>query len=195
MTQPTPKLAVVGGPNGAGKSTSAPRLLRDLLGIVRFINADSIAVGLSGFQPAATAFEAGRIMLDQIARFSAKKVDFAFESTLSGRSYANLIRSLLDDGYELHLWYFWLHSADLAVQRVRERVRRGGNDVPEEDIRRRYDRSRDNFFQIYAPVAQTWSVFDNSITGKTVLVASGGAAVKSTIYRNDVWQLFESNKR
>jgi predicted ABC-type ATPase len=136
---------VLGGPNGAGKTTSARTLLAETLRLVTFVNADVITQGLSGFDPGSTAIEAGRIMLQRLHALAAQRESFAFESTLAGRAYARWLRSLRQEGYTVHLVYFWLESAELAVVRVAERVRAGGHAIPEETIRQRYDRSLANF--------------------------------------------------
>src|SRR6267378_5272160 len=87
---------------------------------------------------------------------------FAFETTLSGTKHMALLRRLKAEGYEIHLFFLWLKSVDLALSRVRERVSRGGHDVPEQIIRRRFDRSMRNFLLHYRQLAHVWTLFDNS---------------------------------
>jgi predicted ABC-type ATPase len=157
-----PSVVILGGPNGAGKSTAARTLLAELLQIRTFVNADVIAQGLSGFDPEASALEAGRIMLKRLHSLAEERADFAFESTLAGKYYAKWLRLLKEVEYHIHLVYFWLASADLAVQRVAERVKMGGHDVPEAVVRQRYERSLRNFIHLYLPLATTWEVYDNS---------------------------------
>jgi predicted ABC-type ATPase len=168
-----PLVVVIAGPNGAGKSTSAPALLRDVLGITTFVNADEIARGLSGFAPERVALEAGRIMLARVHELADQGADFAFETTLSGRTYVKWLRNLRRDNYRVQLEYMWLASPELAVNRVRERVRRGGHSIPELTIRRRYSASLQNFFSLYRPIADSWSFYDNSERGGPRLVATG----------------------
>jgi predicted ABC-type ATPase len=153
-----PHVIIIAGPNGAGKSTLAPFLLRDMFGILEFVNADSIALGLSAFQPDKVAFEAGRIMLKRLNYLSEQRVSFAFESTLATRSYAPWIKRLQQQGYIFQLLFLWLQSPDLAVERVKERVRMGGHNIPEETIRRRYQKGLQNFFDLYRGLAETWGV-------------------------------------
>lgn len=155
-------LVVIAGPNGSGKSTMAPRLLRDTLRVNEFINADLIAGGLSAFAPDRVAFAAGRIMMRRMQELAASKADFALESTLSSRSLAPWVVRLRAGGYAFHLIFLWLSSADLAVRRVAERVKRGGHDVPEAVVRRRYARGLSNFFNVYRPIADSWLMLDNS---------------------------------
>jgi predicted ABC-type ATPase len=139
-----PHAVILAGPNGAGKSTLAPWLLAGELGVRTFVNADVIAQGLAGFDPASAAIEAGRIMLRRLDEMRRAGADFAFETTLSGLAHRRTIRRLHESGYETHLVYLWLPSPDTAVERVRTRVRLGGHDVPERDVRRRYARSLRN---------------------------------------------------
>lgn len=173
MSQPT--IIVLGGINGAGKTTSSRQLLAGTLGLMTFVNADVIAQGLSGFDPDAAAVEAGRIMLERVRSLAAQRVDFAFETTLAARSYAGWLDEVRRSGYAVHLFYFWLKSADLAVSRVAARVQAGGHHVPEETIRGRYSRSVNNLFDLYAPVVSSWRVYDNTeYTPKLIAEAQRG---------------------
>jgi predicted ABC-type ATPase len=156
------RVVVIAGPNGAGKSTTAPKLLREGLSVQEFVNADAIALGLSGFAPESVAFAAGRLMLRRLQELAKDSRDFAFETTLASRTFAPWLKKLQANGYEFHLIYLWLPQAELAVQRVAERVRLGGHSVPEETIRRRYDKSLRNFFNLYRPLADSWLMLDNS---------------------------------
>src|SRR5262249_1086778 len=128
------QIIVIAGPNGAGKTTLAPSLLRDWLGLLEYVNADTIAQGLSAFRPEHAAFEAGRIMLGRLHELAEKRENFAFETTLATRSYAPRLAELRRKGYRVHLSFIWLNSDEIAVQRVRERVQSGGHGIPEEII-------------------------------------------------------------
>jgi predicted ABC-type ATPase len=157
-----PDLVVIAGPNGAGKSTTAPLLIGKRLGIAEFVNADVIAAGLSAYSPETVAVEAGRIMLKRVRQLAVEGKDFAFETTLASRSFAPWIAQLRRErGYRFHLFYLWLPNADMAVSRVSGRVRHGGHSVPQDDIRRRYERGLKNFFQLYSPIADSWEMHDN----------------------------------
>ena len=183
-----PQAVVIGGPNGAGKSSAAPDLLQTVVGIDAFVNADVIAQGLAGFSPASAAFEAGRIMLERLDELGRARQDFAFESTLAGRSVCRRLERLVDSGYEAHVFYLWLPSPDLAVERVRHRVRSGGHDVPEPVIRRRFWRSLVNFDRIYRPVATTWRVYDGSSLSGRPLIAWGTPTEKRVIADEARWK-------
>lgn len=188
MSGDSPHVIAVAGPNGAGKTTLAPFLIRDEYGLMEYVNADSIAHGLAAFNPESVAFEAWRIMLRRIRALAEQRLSFAFETTLASRSYARLIKGSRGGGYEFHLIYVWLSSADLAVQRVRERVRKGGHDVPEEIIRRRYIKGARNFFTIYSGLADTWGIYDNSSEGDPVEIAIKNKHTPPEIVREDLWQ-------
>lgn len=159
--KPPPRVVVFAGPNGAGKSTHADAILV-ALGIETFVNADYIARGLSGRNTDAVAFEAGRIMLKRLHQLANAKADFAFESTLSSRTFAAFLRTLKQQGYAVVIYYFSLAHAQLAVRRVKLRVALGGHDVPADVVRRRFGRSLNNFFGLYIPLADEWTLFDNS---------------------------------
>jgi predicted ABC-type ATPase len=188
MSEPNPQVVIIAGPNGAGKSTLAPFLLRDTFGLFEFVNADTISAGLSAFNAQGVALNAGRVMLTRLRELAASRQSFAFESTLATRSYAPWISRLTEAGYEFHLLFLWLNNAELAIQRVDERVRNGGHQVSEEVIRRRYNRGLDNLFELYLPLAKTWALYDNSAAGSPLLVASGGEQKISSVVQPELWQ-------
>ncbi|QKZ14578.1 zeta toxin family protein [Spirosoma sp. KUDC1026] len=181
-----PNLYILAGPNGAGKTTAAYTLLPEVLGVVEFVNADEIARGLSPFNVESVAFEAGRLMLQRIDQLLDKQVDFAFETTLSTRSYVQTIKRAQQAGYSVKLYYFWLPSADMSKERVARRVARGGHNIPTEVIERRYSRSIKNLVQLYQPICTHFTVFDNSGT-VAQRVASGGMYTEIEVFIEDSW--------
>jgi len=182
-----PHLIIIAGPNGAGKSTTAPSLLKGTLKVTEFVNADLIAQGLSGFQPEGAVFHAGRVMLERIHYLAKKRIDFAFETTLASRTFAQWITGLRKTGYDFHLVFLWLPNEDFAVARVAERVRMGGHNVPEETIRRRYKTGLKNFFSLYGPLADFWRFYDNSDPAGPRLIASGGKVESDDIRDIEIW--------
>ena len=156
------KIIIIAGPNGAGKTTFAREFLPQEAGCPVFVNADLIAAGLSPFAPERAAIQAGRLMLETIAQHLARRESFAFETTLSGRSYAQRIPQWRQLGYRVELFFLSLPSADMAVQRVAERVRQGGHDIPEATIRRRFDSGARLFRHVYQPLVDQWVLYDNS---------------------------------
>lgn len=157
-----PNAYVIAGPNGAGKTTFAREFLPSYAQCKNFINADLIAQGLSPFSPETAAFRAGRLVLSEIASMAERRVDFGFETTLSGRSHMGLLRDLKERGYQIHFFYLWLPNVELALRRIQQRVLRGGHSVPEMDVRRRFGRSTGNFLAHYKGLANSWMLFDNS---------------------------------
>ncbi|MCE0499512.1 MAG: zeta toxin family protein [Methylacidiphilales bacterium] len=182
-----PNIFVIAGPNGAGKSTTARTLLPAFLNCVEFVNADDIAKGLSAFRPENVALSAGRIMLKRLDELARQHVDFAFETTLSSRTFAPWLRQQQENGFDVHLLFLWLPSAGMAVARVAARVQAGGHGVVETDIRRRYRRGLDNLRELYMPLANTWEVYDNS-ESEPRLIAYGGRVESLTILASETWQ-------
>lgn len=163
-------LYIIAGCNGAGKTTASFTILPEILDCKEFVNADEIARGLSPFQPEKVAIEAGRIMLRRIDELLANNETFAFETTLSTKSYKNKILNAKENGYTVTLLFFWLQSVELAKQRVKVRVEEGGHNIPEEVIERRYNQGIKIFFRIYFSIVDGVLVFDNS-EGRPELIA------------------------
>lgn len=160
MTEPT--CTIIAGPNGAGKTTFALTYLREAIRCDHFINADLIAAGLSPLVPAKEAIAAGRIFLEEIERVTTRRESFAFETTLSGRSYLRLIARLKAACWTVNLVYLWLPSIEHCQQRVRERVLSGGHDIPADVIARRYSRSVQLLLAEYSRICDKTSCWDNS---------------------------------
>jgi predicted ABC-type ATPase len=190
MPESSPHIIAVAGPNGAGKTSRAPNILRDMFGLIEYVNADTIAQGLSAFGSEAVAFDAGRAMLKRLHKLADARESFAFETTLSGRAYLPWIRRQKDQGYEFHVMYFWLRSQELAIQRVAQRVRAGGHNVSIEVIRRRYIIGARNFLKLYQPLANSWGVYDNSVSHNPRLIAVGGESSTTAVFNEEVWQQF-----
>jgi len=157
-----PNLYIIAGPNGAGKTTFARKFLPDYAKCLEFVNVDLIAGGLSPFDPERAALTAGRIMLQQIHSLAERGLDFGFETTLSGRTYVKLLREMKKRGYLIHIFFLWINDVELALERIRLRVRNGGHAIPEATVRRRFGRSLANFLRVYKPLADSWTIFDNS---------------------------------
>jgi predicted ABC-type ATPase len=160
----TPNLYIIAGPNGSGKTTFAKVFLPSYTKCNRFINADLIAYGLSPFSPEEVAIKAARIVLDQIKTLSNEKVDFAFETTLSGKTYLKILKEIKNKGYKIHLFFLWLPSVELALARIKDRVSQGGHNVPAEDVKRRFSRGIYHLFYDYKTLVDVWRLFDNSTT-------------------------------
>jgi predicted ABC-type ATPase len=189
MPDAAPIVVVIAGPNGAGKSTTAPALLAGLLGVTEFVNADVIAQGLSAFNPEAAAIDAGRVMLARLKELAAARSSFAFETTLSSRSFAPWIGRLVASGYEFHLVFLYLPSAEMAVERVADRVRAGGHNIPTDVVRRRYVGGSRNFFRLYQPLATRWRFYDNQSRLGPRLIATGVGPAEQLVADAEVWRV------
>jgi predicted ABC-type ATPase len=181
-----PKIIVIAGCNGSGKSTIAPHLLRDSLELKDFVNADTIAKGLSAFSPESVAFEAGRLMLKRLRDLAEKRKSFAFETTLATRFYARWIDQLRTKGFTFNLIFLWLESPELAGLRVRHRVSLGGHNIPEDVIYRRYFKGLKNFFYLYKPIADNWVFYNNTQFGNADIIAEGSRK-NERIINQEVW--------
>ncbi len=155
-------LYIIAGCNGAGKTTAAYNILPQILDCKEFVNADEIAKGLSPFQPEKVALQAGKIMLNRIEELMLQGTDFAFETTLSTKTYQQTVLKAQEKGYFVSLLFFWLNNVSLAKQRVAFRVQEGGHHIPNEVIERRYQRGLKNLFELYMPICDNVMLFDNS---------------------------------
>ena len=191
-----PHVIIIAGPNGAGKSTIAPYLLRDKLGVSEFVNADTIAQGLSAYSPEKAAIPAGRVMLDRINELAKNGENFAFETTLAAKSFVPKLEQFKNNGYEITLIFLWLANVQIAVERVAERVRQGGHNIPKATIERRYKRGLINFFSRYKNLADNWYFYDNSKTGDFRLIAKGKHSKPTEISDAQLWdELRKENEK
>lgn len=181
-----PRVVVIGGPNGAGKTTIANDLLPKL-GVRTFVNADIIARGLSMFDSDSMAIQAGRIMLTRLKDLAANRSSFAFETTLSSRTFATWLRSLIADDYDFHLICIWIPSPDVSIKRITHRVSHGGHFVPDDIVKRRYVGAYRNFFSLYLPIPKTWTLLDNSTGSNYRPIASGGCDLETSVVNQPLW--------
>ncbi len=188
------QLYIISGCNGAGKTTASYTVLPKILQCQEFVNADEIARGLSPFNPESVAIEAGRLMLKRIQELLSKDVSFSIETTLATRSYFNLVNKARMQGYKITLLYFWLSSPELAEQRVAERVRKGGHNIPLDVIHTRYYRGVYNLFNIYMPIVDSWIIADNSHLPREI-IAEGGIGKDNIIYNLNKYQTIENYVR
>lgn len=183
-----PNLFIISGCNGAGKTTASFTVLPELLQVKEFVNADEIARGLSPFQPEKVSIEAGKIMLRRLQELMSQKEDFAFETTLSTRSFVGLIKRAKEQGYTVNLIYYWLDSVELAIERVKARVAEGGHNIPTDTIIRRYHAGLKNFINLYKDSADYWMLIDNSQT-EPELIAEGRFSEELRTVNEGKWQL------
>jgi len=157
-----PDLFIVAGPNGAGKSTYVQQFLPKEVQCSEFVNADLIAAGLSPFAPEQAAFAAGRIMLNRLRELVAKRVNFSFETTLSGRAYVPLLQQCRAAGYRIRLDFLWVPNLRITRNRVKQRVTKGGHNIPEEVQQRRFELGVRNLATLYRPLLNEWRLYDNT---------------------------------
>ena len=181
-----PTCYVIAGPNGAGKTTFALKYLPEIAGCSNFVNADLIAYGISPLDSLAAQYEAGRLFLNEVNKNIDKRIDFAFETTLAGRSHINLLKKLGEDDWQIVLFFLWIPDADFSRDRVRQRVQDGGHNVPDNTIYRRYPRVMHNLINLYIPVCDKVSFYDNSSPEPMPVFeqdASGDNILNSDIYQ------------
>ncbi len=154
-----PRCIIIAGPNGSGKTTFAKEFLLREVGVIHFVNADLIAGGLSPLQPELAARQACRLVLEELTRLADVRKSFAFENTLSGRTYLRLLKKWKSAGYRIEIVFLSLSSVHLALQRIAGCVRQGGHDVPKSDVIRRFDRNSRNFHVLYRPLADVWAIY------------------------------------
>jgi len=157
-----PTCWIIAGPNGAGKTTFALDYLPKIVSCYYFINADLIAAGISPLAPERELISASRILLREIETRIQKEDDFAFETTLAGRSYLKLIKRLRLSGWQVELIYLALPSIEMSIARVAERVKHGGHHIPTKDIERRFSRSLNNLFSDFSNTATHCLCFINT---------------------------------
>ena len=167
------KILIIAGPNGAGKTRFATEFLPNEADCPTYINADLIAAGLSPFRPHVAALGAGRLMLKMMHDYVRRGESFAFETTLSGRSYAGSIPLWKEKGYRISLVFLWLPTPEVAIARVRQRVLEGGHDVPETVIRRRFHAGWRNFESVYRDVVDYWVLYDSTGEAPILLAEEG----------------------
>jgi predicted ABC-type ATPase len=186
-----PNLFIISGCNGAGKTTASFTVLPELLNVKEFVNADEIARGLSPFQPDKVAIEAGKIMLNRLNDLLSQRQDFAFETTLSSKSFVRFIELAKQAGYSVNLIYYWLDSVNLAIERVKMRVSEGGHDIPEDIIVRRYRAGLKNLINLYKDKVDYWLLIDNSKT-EPEIVAEGQGTKEYQIWNEQKWAMIQN---
>lgn len=179
-------LYIIAGCNGAGKTTASISLLPEILKCREFVNADEIAKGLSPFNPESVSIEAGRLMLERINVLIEGDCSFSIETTLSTRSYNKLISKAHAKGFKVQLLFFWLPTPEHAIQRVAQRVKEGGHNIPIEVIRRRYKAGIENLFNIYMPIVDSWMLIENHNNPRIII--ADGSCDKINIYEETLFK-------
>lgn len=184
-------LYIIAGCNGAGKTTASFTVLPEMLNCREFVNADEIAKGLSPFNPEGVAIQAGRLMIERVIHLLKEGETFAFETTLSTRSYVKLIQQAQRRGYFVTLLFFSLASPEQAVKRVAKRVSQGGHNIPTDVVYRRYEGGLKNLFKLYMPVCDYWAMYDNSDC-PTRKIACGWKDEQTIVYESEIFNKFKN---
>ncbi len=189
-----PELYIIAGCSGAGKTTVAFTMVPEFLYCREFVNADEIAKGISPFQSEKIAFLSGRLMLARITELIVQGEDFAFETSLSNLAYGALIKKARSQGYHVTLIFLYLQSEHVAIRRIHNRIRQGGNFLADEIVARRYKRGIKNLFNLYLPLADHWVVLDNSDVNPE-LIASGGRDMDMEVSDETIWEEIKRKAR
>lgn len=182
-----PTCWIIAGPNGAGKTTFALEYLPQVAHCTRFVNADLIAAGLSPLAPERELLAASRLFLSEIETCIQQREDFAFETTLAGRSYLKLITRLRAEGWQVELIYLALPSMEMSKMRVAERVADGGHNIPNADIERRFGRSLGNLLNRFSAQVDVCRCFMNSDAAPELVFEQQGEVrniVHTTFYQH-----------
>ncbi len=182
----SPRLLVVGGPNGSGKTTLALEYAEEF--DLPYVGADAIAATLNLTNPAAAQIPAACQFIRALEEHIVQKKSFVCESTLSGLTMQKFVASARDAGYTISVAFLFVDSADVCVARVAERVRTGGHNIPEADIRRRFGRSIRNFWTIYRDLADNWVLLYNGMT--TLQDIAVGSGNQTAIRDSDQFAVF-----
>ena len=182
------ELIIVGGANGSGKTTFAIPYIEELQ--YDFLNADEIAKGLREAGLENPLIKAGRIFFTRLNKYIEEEKSFVVETTLSGNYVEKVALKAKSKGYKILVIYIFIESADLCVERVKGRVIKGGHDVPEEAIRRRYYRSKTNFWETFTELSDSWIMLYNGINGFQPVAV--GSNEKYSIENEILFKLFKS---
>lgn len=191
-----PYLYLVGGSNGSGKTTTA-NILIDRLSL-RYLGADDIAKELNPNDVQSAENQAGRLFVQRIREAIDRKESIIVESTLSGITLRKHLEKARLNGYEIKIVYIYLESVEISIRRVQLRVEQGGHDVPEDALRRRFPKSRENFWRIYRLLADSWELYYNSTYNESKrVVGVAGGIISATTTLEDIkvtdevqWQIF-----
>ena len=183
----TPVCWIIAGPNGAGKTTFALEYLPRVAGCSHFINADLIAAGLAPLAPEREWLAASRIFLRELEGRVAARENFAFETTLAGRTYLPLVERLRRDGWRVELIYLALPSVEMSILRVAERVAHGGHAIPVADIERRFPRSLRHLLNDFSHRVDRCTCFMNDGENPVLVFEQNGNA--RVVVHTDYYQL------
>ncbi len=171
---------ILAGANGSGKSTLSNFLLKEY--DFDLVNADDIAKSISPDDLQKARVRAGKIAINTLMGLFDEGKSFVTESTLSGNFLIRVINRAKDLKYKVSLFYVFLDNPDMCIERVKTRFLKGGHNVAEKDVTRRYYRSKDNFWNKYRSIVDEYSVFYNGL--KTpLLVMKNNDILNEKLYK------------
>ena len=179
-------LEIIAGPNGSGKTTFAETALSNRKNAL-YINSDSIARGLTLNGNKYAQYESGRIMLEKINDCLKNNMSFSFETTMSGRVWSSFIRRAKNQRYRIVLYFVFVESISISLERIKNRVKHGGHDIDIDIVNRRFSRTFSNFMNRYAPLADEWYIINNTHEPQTVALKKNG---KTSLLNKKIFQLF-----
>ena len=161
-TENSPLIEIVAGPNGSGKSTFAESYIVRTRKSITYLNPDIIASGFSPIGVEQASFQAGRILIQEVKDRIDRCESFAFESTLSGKTWLNFLKEAKKKGYKIRIYFLFLINVQKNIERIKSRVRMGGHNIPTETVKRRHPRCFENFWNLYRPLCDEWHIFNNT---------------------------------
>jgi predicted ABC-type ATPase len=184
----TKTIEIFAGPNGSGKTTFAEKAYAKKSDAVYF-NPDKIASGISVNGGQLSQFEAGRVLFEKVEICLLQNKSFAFETTMSGKTWISIIKKAKAQGYTIKIYFLFVQSKQLSLKRIGNRVKLGGHNISKETVDRRFEKTFSNFVKLYSDLADSWFIIDNSKRGK--LIASSEKMKKKILDRTIFKKFFE----
>ena len=167
------ELIIIAGPNGSGKTTFAKSFLKEKE--FEFLNADEIAEEIGTKKKRANPVAAGKEYFKRLEILFKKRKNIILESTLSGLFIKKHIERFKKEEYEITIVFVTLDNPQNCIDRIKERVKKGGHHVEDTDVKRRFVRSRNNFWNIYRNQSNQWLMFNNNVEVKEVAKGQKGS--------------------
>ena len=182
------EIVIIAGGNGVGKTTFARAFLQEY--DYEFLNADEITKSLSAENPSEKKISAGKLFFQRLNEAITQNKSLLIESMLSGRYLQKSIERLQKQDYQIRIVFLFVESTEILIERIAERVKKGGHFVPDEDVKRRFMRGKQNFWKTYRNLATRWSLVSNS--DRNFQEVAFGEKDEYLIADENLFQIFES---